>query len=1790
MASLATRLKESQFLNTNFASDVNVSIIRSYFLSRKHVKPGIKCQVASCLIEGERQKDTAALKALKEIKEWTHPMCFCFSCNRTAHLVCYQFNLESFAEQSAPFLCPECKTKPNNEAAQAYYSSGDWGKGTAERRKLFLKAESIEKFPNLIGDQSKETSWEPDDIQAFLDFTADPIIAKHNREMEALGRHYRDYQEKAEAKMREMRQQIEDLERARPASSNFTSQYYTSHPFSSTFKSRMDQNPAEVSTCESILKKFFISLQTDKNTNGSQKPSTSQSNDTVRPPNININHAQDLPRSPNTNANVPNDQTFNLDETVLTASERILLNTTRACLESVNAQKQSAATKLLDLKRKALPKLTTYKGDPKGWITFKREIRRYQESGLYDDEIVKFYVYGALEGNAKKRVEDLIDTATLEEVMKVLESSFGHIPTIIKAIEEDIMKIKIKGDLIRSDVVIINSLIQSYFTTCRYANVSRINSNMLAEHIIEQLEVTQRVLFRQHCRLERPSVEVVMPDLDMVYSFLESISSSLDVKHKDKKDKPAQLQTIATPQSFSSTSNQPRSADYLFQVRDIAMATHQGYHMNSVNALTKRCYCCDNTTHFTLECYRFKGMTDQERSQLIANKGLCRNCLLSTEHQAKYCTVKPHCGRKISEANFCKGKHHAILHNVGGNFGPNGNRSTFNGRGNSRGNYGRRNNGNNNSRRAHNTYEQSKNNNTAKDAGNSSQTTSQVTQQTTAPLVQSQSVATANLISSSSPCYKYAVTAPRQSQCISSSSDRTIKVFKNKFFGPYGETIGYSVGDSGSEITIMRDDLREQLGIKGKMTSLNLQWTDSQVRSIPAIEVVLKVQGLNKGDEIITLNNCYAIGAEYFALPARSLDVEALKARFPYLKAARFDSYYDAVPILLIGSLHASCIEAIAPALQSGENKPVGIRTRLGWSIYGGSFDSLSETNSNSVEVAAITECTTGNNETEAVSNKELNKLLAYYSSIESLGIKLKSAHITDSERRATELIEQEMRILPNGTIEVPLIWDVLENKITNKDGKVIVKRIWPKLPNNYSMAYMRQLGVEKKLAKQPEQRKAYNENFLNLIKEDYVRLATEKDLKKEWSNIWHLPMSLVANANKIPIKYRNVYDASAKFQGISLNDRLLMGPNWLVDILRPIFHMRMNKIAFTCDVKSMFHRIAICERDQQCQRILWRQDDSQQMQTYIMQVMLFGPKSSPFSSQFVKNKTAEKWERIYPDAAYLLKQLTYMDDSLSSEGSVEDAIRVASQAIEILKSINWDLIGFQSNSLELLRALPDNHVKQELIPLLSDESEITTTKVLGCSWDPKSDCFVYQFDKSVFVKLVTECNHRPTKRDQCSTVAKLFDVLGLVAPFTIRGRILLQRSWRKQLDWDEKISEEDAEDWFNWIKLTEQIIKLKIPRQYCNINRLSECDNIELHVFADAGKEAFAAVSYFVLTINGVRYSNIVLAKAKVTPVKLGSELEISEMPRLECLSCLIAARLYNTIVNLHPKMSLETYLWSDSEIVLRWIKKKNHRLPKYAHSAIDEILEHSNRQQWRYVPSKENPADLATKIQQIDFSDPNSRWFKGPPFLLLTSEFWPEQKHFSDKLESEIENLVSSINIAPVQFSSNVKLPPINCAISSHFFINRFSNSIKGKWTKLVRATARALKFYTEAIVPLAISVCKKKEINWKVIKQTNESFQSLSADDLEKAELFIIRKMQHDVLSKDINLLQKNLPAASRDLVQLNVFIDDQSIIRINSRVALDPLIYPQRFSPVVPREHPLVKIMLFHIHEKFNHACQ
>ena len=44
------------------------------------------------------------------------------------------------------------------------------------------------------------------------------------------------------------------------------------------------------------------------------------------------------------------------------------------------------------------------------------------------------------------------------------------------------------------------------------------------------------------------------------------------------------------------------------------------------------------------------------------------------------------------------------------------------------------------------------------------------------------------------------------------------------------------------------------------------------------------------------------------------------------------------------------------------------------------------------------------------------------------------------------------------------------------------------------------------------------------------------------------------------------------------------------------------------------------------------------------------------------------------------------------------------------------------------------------------------------------------------------------TKREVASLAAKMFDPIGLIAPFSVRSKLILQSLWTKDVGWNEDI------------------------------------------------------------------------------------------------------------------------------------------------------------------------------------------------------------------------------------------------------------------------------------------------------------------------------------------------------------------------------------------------------------------
>jgi hypothetical protein len=130
----------------------------------------------------------------------------------------------------------------------------------------------------------------------------------------------------------------------------------------------------------------------------------------------------------------------------------------------------------------------------------------------------------------------------------------------------------------------------------------------------------------------------------------------------------------------------------------------------------------------------------------------------------------------------------------------------------------------------------------------------------------------------------------------------------------------------------------------------------------------------------------------------------------------------------------------------------------------------------------------------------------------------------------------------------------------------------------------------------------------------------------------WYLPLFGVYHPKK-PEQVRGVFDSSAKFNGVSLNNVLLTGPDLSNSLLGVLVRFRREMIAVTADVQHMFHCFIVREDHRNYLRFLWYKDNDleKELIEYRMRVHVFGNCPSPAVATLGLRKTAQAAVGVRP-------------------------------------------------------------------------------------------------------------------------------------------------------------------------------------------------------------------------------------------------------------------------------------------------------------------------------------------------------------------------------------------------------------------------------------------------------------------------------------------------------------------------------------------------------------------------------
>ena len=84
---------------------------------------------------------------------------------------------------------------------------------------------------------------------------------------------------------------------------------------------------------------------------------------------------------------------------------------------------------------------------------------------------------------------------------------------------------------------------------------------------------------------------------------------------------------------------------------------------------------------------------------------------------------------------------------------------------------------------------------------------------------------------------------------------------------------------------------------------------------------------------------------------------------------------------------------------------------------------------------------------------------------------------------------------------------------------------------------------------------------------------------------------------------------------------------------------------------------------------------------------------------------------------------------------------------------------------------------------------------------------------------------------------------------------------------------------------------------------------------------------------------------------------------------------------------------LWTDSSVVLRYLRSMSIRFTTFVANRLEVLHALTTVEQLHNVPSKQNPADIASRGVWPDKCNACELWFNGPPFLKYSISEWYNQ-----------------------------------------------------------------------------------------------------------------------------------------------------------------------------------------------------
>ncbi|XP_022829237.1 uncharacterized protein LOC111358355 [Spodoptera litura] len=906
--------------------------------------------------------------------------------------------------------------------------------------------------------------------------------------------------------------------------------------------------------------------------------------------------------------------------------------------------------------------------------------------------------------------------------------------------------------------------------------------------------------------------------------------------------------------------------------------------------------------------------------------------------------------------------------------------------------------------------------------------------------------------------------------------------------------------DNGSTSSFITETLRIKLGIPSYSTSLLVQGLNNQSSKITQRCDVTISSLTNSG--YTTDVNCFIVPHITQLIPTSQINCNSFSIPARIHLADPSFSTPSEVQMLLGADIFWDVLLNNHIAL--GKNKPTLIETTLGWLVTGSIQSFNSKLNTNQKHTVHC----------HFLNNNEIEEKLNKFFELESVP-STQQIH-TKGESECEQIFTQTTKRHPDGKFIV--IIPLKESSESLGDSK--------------QQALIRFQSLERKFKRNPEFKEKYT-NFLD----EYLSLGhmSENNTTHKDSISYFMPHHGVLREDSSTTKLRTVFDCSATTStGKSLNDIQHIGPTVQDDLLSILIRFRQYKFVVTSDIEKMYRQIYVHNSQRCLQQIFWRSDPSQPIKQYKLNTVTYGMSSAPYLATRCLVQLGQ--ECTDKDVRESILHDFYVDDYISGHEDEKTLIQRCQGVIKILEGAHFHLRKWRSNKPSILDDIivnENNNTDNSL-----NLNKVDHAKTLGLLWTCKKDTLLFSVNN-------ISNNKNTNKRTILSTIAQVFDPLGLINPCMLQAKLILQTLWSKNITWDDQLPAEVESQWHKFIQDLPEISKIEIPRRVL-------CDlyvKVELHAFSDASIKAFSACIY-VRTVSdtGNVQVRLLLAKSRVAPLK-----QRLTMPKLELCGALLATRLMKKVISSLRLGIDSSCFWCDSTIVLGWIKTCKSKLKQFVYNRINYITNNSDPNSWSYVPTEMNPADIGSRGLNASQLQSSLLWWGGPHFLHQTDMQMPTQP----------QN-INITSLPEIKHQCYLSADESHCHTDDYF--TRFSN-----FNKLQCTLAYVQRF---------IFNCQHTG---------NKMTGPLTVKELNTALKVLCKQIQRDSYCKQyLQLMHKRQLSPKDKLLKLNPFIDHEGIIRVGGRLLNSHYDYNTKHPILLDASHHITKILVAHYHKILLHA--